>query len=152
MKTTLDREQLASIARGCIGRKLRMLNRVVSSAYDEALRPHGLKVSQMNVLVAVALLAPVSPAEVARRLALEKSTLSRNLERLLASGWVERVAGDDARTWQVSPTRAGRELLAEVQPGWRAAQRRVRELLGDEAVAAIERAVDGLAELPEDSE
>ena len=42
------------IARDCIGLRLRLLSRVVTNHFDEALRSLGLKVSQMNILVATA--------------------------------------------------------------------------------------------------
>ena len=38
------------IAKTCIAVRMRMLNRLVTNVYDEALRPLGLKVSQMNIL------------------------------------------------------------------------------------------------------
>src|SRR4051812_22520018 len=42
------------IATSCIAGRLRLLNRVVTNIYDDALRPLDLKVSQMNILVAAA--------------------------------------------------------------------------------------------------
>ena len=41
-----------------------MLNRVVTNFYDDALRPLGLKVSQLNILVAAAKMGTARPAEV----------------------------------------------------------------------------------------
>ena len=64
-----------AIATECIGARVRMLSRKISRLYDEALRPHGIKFSQMNVLTIVALRGPVAPVEVGRTLELEKSTL-----------------------------------------------------------------------------
>ena len=43
-----------AIARTCIAVRLRLLNRVVTNLYDDALRPLGLKVSQVNILVVMA--------------------------------------------------------------------------------------------------
>src|SRR5436309_701165 len=72
------------IAGECLAGRVRVLNRVVSGIYDAALRPHNVRISQMNVLVAVAALGPVRATDVCRRLKLDKSTLSRDLDRLLA--------------------------------------------------------------------
>src|SRR5260370_36269992 len=41
------------IARDCICARLRLLNRVVSGIYDETLRPLGLELSQLSVLIAI---------------------------------------------------------------------------------------------------
>ena len=51
-----------AIARNCIAVRLRLLNRVVTNLYDDALRPLGLKVSQLNVLVVTAKLGLARPA------------------------------------------------------------------------------------------
>ncbi len=42
------------VASECVAVRLRMLNRVITNIYDDALRPLDLKVSQMNILVAAA--------------------------------------------------------------------------------------------------
>src|ERR1700682_3923563 len=44
------------IASECICSRLRLLNRVVSSIYDEALRPYRLEISQLSLLIAIDLL------------------------------------------------------------------------------------------------
>ena len=50
-------EFIGRVARECIAVRVRLINRVITALYDEALRPHGLRVSQANILVAVAHLA-----------------------------------------------------------------------------------------------
>ena len=52
------------IARDCIGLRLRLLNRVVTNLFDEGLRSLGLKMSQLNVLVATAKLGVAHAARV----------------------------------------------------------------------------------------
>src|SRR6266446_10432035 len=87
-----------AIARNCIAVRLRLLNRIVTNLYDDALRPLGLKVSQLNILVVTAKLGLAQPAKVCDLLQLDPSTLSRNVERMRARGWLEGVPGEDART------------------------------------------------------
>ena len=87
-----------TIAKTCIAVRLRSLNRVVTNLYDDALRPLGLKISQMNILVVAAKLGVARPTQVCDLLQLDVSTLSRNLERMRAQGWLEVVPGEDART------------------------------------------------------
>ena len=62
------------IAGECIAVRLRMLNRVITNIYDNALRPLDLKVSQMNILVAAAKMGTVRPLEVCEYLHLDVST------------------------------------------------------------------------------
>ncbi|HVC99224.1 MAG TPA: helix-turn-helix domain-containing protein, partial [Pirellulales bacterium] len=89
--------QIDTMAQECIAVRIRLLNRVVSNIYDDALRPLGIKVSQMNILVAAAKLGTARPAVVCDLLQLDVSTLSRNVERMVASGWLEVVPDDDGR-------------------------------------------------------
>ena len=72
----------------CVAVRLRMLNRVVTNIYDDALRSLDLKVSQMNILVAAAKMGVARPVDVCEHLQLDVSTLSRNVERMKARGWL----------------------------------------------------------------
>src|SRR3954465_15315447 len=91
------RGMIDKMAGECIAVRLRMLNRVITNIYDDVLRPLNLKVSQMNILVAAAKLETARPAEVCEHLQLDVSTLSRNVERMKARGWLEIVPDADGR-------------------------------------------------------
>src|SRR5215469_7105836 len=97
MDSQKGRPTLDDIARTCIALRLRLLNRVGTSLYDEVLRPLDVKVSQLNLLVVTAKLGLAQPAKVCDLLQLDTSTLSRNVERMQAKGWLEVVPGEDAR-------------------------------------------------------
>jgi len=114
-----------------------MLNRVITNLYDEALRPLGVKVSQMNILVATAKLGLARPAQVCDILQLDASTLSRNVERMRAREWLEVVPGDDARAQPFRLTPAGKKLLERTIPAWQKAQHKAVEFLGQEGVALL---------------
>src|SRR5262245_41598017 len=128
-----------AIARTCIAVRLRLLNRVVTNLYDEALRPLGLKVSQLNLLVVTAKLGVAQPARVCELLQLDTSTLSRNVERMRAKGWLEVVPAEDARTQPFRLTAPGRRLLERAVPAWEQAQEQAGELLGEDGVALLTR-------------
>ncbi len=145
MEKKRDRELAEIVARDCIANKVRLLNRAVTAVYDEALRPHGLKISQMSVLVTVAKLDGPSPGAVGRTLHMEKSTLSRNVERMRARGWLEIVPTADGRAHRLRVTARGCELLREVHDAWARAQERGAALLGDAGLRGIGRSLEGLA-------
>ena len=130
------------MARGCIVARLRMLNRKVTGIYDDALRPLGVKVSQTNVLTAIAKLEPVSPRVIGEVLRIEKSTLSRNLERLRSRGWLRVASGDDERSHRLYVTAKGRRLLEEALPLWKQAQTNTENLLGKRTVQALHDTAD----------
>jgi DNA-binding MarR family transcriptional regulator len=117
------------IAGECLAGRVRVLNRVVTGIYDAALRPYKIRISQMNILVVIAAVGPVRATDVSRRLKLDKSTLSRDLDRLLARRLV-RARPAEGRTKNLEATDAGRALIEKVMPAWEIAQERVRAILG----------------------
>jgi DNA-binding MarR family transcriptional regulator len=135
-------EAIDTIAKTCIAVRLRLLNRVVTGFYDEALRPLGLKVSQLNILVVTAKLGVARPAKVCEILQLDVSTLSRNVERIRARGWLEVLPGEDARTQHFQLTPEGRRIIERAAPAWERAQRQATELLGREGVALLDKAAE----------
>ena len=129
--------ELRRIGQQCLARKIRQASRGLSALYDAALRGHGLKVSQMNVLVAVGALGAPGPAALVKALDLEKSTVSRNVERLVASGWLEAVNEDEGRKVCYRLTRTGRGVLERALPDWEDAQAEARRRLGSAGLAAL---------------
>ncbi len=141
-----ENSRIDTIARTCIAVRLRLLNRVVTNCYDDALRPLGLKVSQLNILIVTARLGLARPAQVCAILQLDTSTLSRNVERMKAHSWLEVVPDEDARTQPFRLTAQGRRLIAKAVPAWEEAQRQATELLGDEGITLLDKAVKKLRE------
>jgi DNA-binding MarR family transcriptional regulator len=126
-----------AIAGECVAVRLRKLNRVVTNLYDEALRPLGLKVSQLHILVVTAKLGVAQPAKVCDLFQLDTSTVSRNVERMRARGWLEVVPGADARTQSFRLTPQGRRKLEQAFPAWEQAQQQAEVQLGESGVALL---------------
>ena len=116
---------------------MRVVHRALSSIYDEALRPTGLNIAQLNLLVAVASQHGPRPTELAAALAMEKSTVSRNVERLRDKGWLRISKSGDARSHRLFVTSQGRRRIERALPAWREAQEQAAQLLGEANVAAI---------------
>jgi DNA-binding MarR family transcriptional regulator len=129
------------IARECLAVRLRILNRVVTKIYDDALRPLGVKTSQLNILVVTAKLGLARPAEVCERLLMDTSTLSRNVERMMGKDWLEVVEDDDGRAQPFRLTAKGRKLLDRAMPSWENAQEKVKKLIGVDTMASIDDAI-----------
>jgi DNA-binding MarR family transcriptional regulator len=144
MTTAKLKKSIDKIAGECIAVRMRMLNRTVTNIYDQALRPLGVRVSQMNILVATGRLGLARPAEICERLHLDTSTLSRNVDRMRARGWLEVVSEDDGRAQPFRLTNAGRKLLEKAFPVWKIAQRQTKDLLGEKVVDMLDQAVKQL--------
>lgn len=128
------------IASECICLHLRLLDRVVSGIYDEALRPHGLELSQLGLLVAIDLLRErATGARVAAAVQVEKSSLSRELQRLQDRGLIRRAPSNAERALRIELTARGRGVIAAAVPGWEAAQAKAVELLSRALRTAVVR-------------
>jgi DNA-binding MarR family transcriptional regulator len=128
--------------RGCTNLKLRQLSRAVTRHYDAYVAPTGLKNTQYSLLSHVVLLGPIQPSELAARMRLDASTLTRNLQPLLAQGWLSQGPGADARSRLIEATDSGRALRAEGQRAWKQAQLALNARLGAERVAALHEMLD----------
>jgi DNA-binding MarR family transcriptional regulator len=137
-------EIVEQIASDCIAVRVRLINRVVTAIYDEALRPHGLRVSQGNILVAVARRGGARPADIARLLRMEKSTLSRDVEILKAKGWLRSDPPGGGRNQKLHVTQSGIDLLTQSHPAWESAQSEARRLIGEEGVEVLRRVASRL--------
>ena len=112
--------------RECIADKLRLLNRVITSLYDDAFRPLGITTSQMNILVVTAKFGTPSPGQVGGWLHMEKSTLSRNVDRMRKQGWLEVIPADRGHSHQVRLTAKGAVIMKQGMPLWEQAQKQNR--------------------------
>jgi len=131
----------ATASLGCTCFKLRRLTRTMSRLYDQHLASAGLKTTQYSVLANAAREAlPV--AELAERLALERTTLTRNLKPLIDAGWIVLAAGTDSRQRIVTITTEGRATLKAAYPHWRAAQTAFEHTIGAEQVRALHGQLD----------
>lgn len=142
--TGLARAGAADLAKphGCTNFKLRQLLRRVSQRYDAEMAQAGLKTTQFSLLSSLASLGPVRPGDLAVAMAMDASTLTRNLKPLLAAGWVAQGAGADGRSRLVSLTDAGRAKRAEALRRWHVAQQSMNETLGAEQVVALHALID----------
>ena len=128
--------------KGCSSFKLRQLSRRVSQHFDRVVGAAGLKTTQYSLLSHVAQLEPVRPSDLAAGMEMDASTLTRNLQPLVAQGWLEVGPGDDGRSRFVTLTGAGREKRAEAQREWKRAQLAFNAEIGDARVARLHALID----------
>jgi DNA-binding MarR family transcriptional regulator len=132
----------AAIPKGCTNLKLRQLSRAVTRHYDAYVAPTGLKNTQYSLLSHIVLLGPLRPSELAARMRVDASTLTRNLQPLVAQGWVTQGPGEDARSRLIEATQSGRDKRAEAQRAWKQAQLALNARLGDERIVALHQLID----------
>jgi DNA-binding MarR family transcriptional regulator len=138
---------------GCSSQKVRVLSRRISRHFDSIVAGSGLKTTQYSLLSTIVRLGSARPGELARQMNLDASTLTRNLQPLIAAGWATIGPGDDERSRLVAATPTGRDKRAEAQRAWKRAQLEFNERVGEAAVARLHAAVDEcMAKLAEDED
>ena len=120
---------LAEIPQTCACLHTRMTARAVTRVYDEALRPIGLKITQFALLSAIDMGIGGSISDLVERLALQRTTLTRNLQLLKDNGFIVPRAGT-GRAVAYAMTPKGQKAMAEAIPLWKKAQARIEERLG----------------------
>ena len=125
-------------AASCLATRVRQLSRIITRVYDDAMRPLGITASQYTLLAQLASRDGITAVEIGHDLDIEKSTLSRNLKRLLALGHIimDPPAGRRGRGLHLTPK--GQAVLKDAYPIWQAAQGRAVGVMGDESRSVLD--------------
>lgn len=149
MTTPAPDPRLDDIARSCVALHVRMTARAVTRAYDEAMRPTGLKITQFVLLSALGSGQWKSITELAERFALERTSLTRNLQLLATEGLIEPVECR-GRAAIYAVTDKGSAAIEAAIPYWRAAQKKIESGVGErrwietrDSLKALRRAARG---------
>jgi DNA-binding MarR family transcriptional regulator len=129
----------------CVCATLRRATRTVSAAYDAALAPAGLRVTQFSVLRTLARLGPLTVTRLAAEIALDRSTMGRNLDPLERRGFVRIEVGEkDQRERVAHLTEAGAAAIEAALPYWSFAQDRIAALVPPSEIRSLAAQLDSL--------
>ncbi len=122
----------------CLSTRIRQLSRIITRVYDDAMRPLGITASQFTLLTQLAQQDGITAVEIGHTLDIEKSTLSRNLKRLLALGLItmDPPAGRRGRGLHLTPK--GEVVIQQGYPVWREAQTRTIRVMGPESRSTLD--------------
>lgn len=142
--TTDHRDEARALAgamqNGCLGVRAGRLQRLISRRFDQALRPVGVTLPQMEILSALTIMEhPVKPAYVADKLSVERSTMSRNLTLMEAKGLIATTnRSASGRSLAVTITPVGSETLVRAGAAWTDAQSAVSAQIGEQAAEIMD--------------
>ena len=125
--------------RTCMARKIMLSDRLISTTYRKHLAHFGLTASQRMILFVLSKRGPLKQSELAKSVILEKSSLSRNLNRLLTSNYVCKTTPR-----KISITEAGKAMLEKLIPAWEKAKKEIQDKLGEDGLAALNLVVKKL--------
>lgn len=112
----------------CYCTQFRRASNALTRVYDDALRPVGLRITQLSVLRALARLGQATSTQLTHELALDRTTISRNVKLLIDAKWVDVIETEDKRERLMSLNKAGLKMIASATPYWNKAQKSI-ELL-----------------------
>jgi DNA-binding MarR family transcriptional regulator len=143
-----DISQIAEQTSGaCLASRVRQLSRIVTRVYDDAMRPLGITASQFTLLTQLGQQDGITAVEIGYTLDIEKSTLSRNLKRMLALGLIdmEPPAGRRGRGLHLTPK--GQAMIKDAYPVWKDAQIRASMLMGSDCRGTLDSLLQGAEKL-----
>ena len=131
----------------CLVMNTRMAARAITRLGDRRLRRFGVTATQFNILGMLATKPGRSISEMADDLAMERTTLSRNLALLGRKGLVEAADLTEGKAHVYELTSLGREALDKAVPEWRAILAELREALRDPDYQTIITGLRNIARL-----
>jgi len=115
--------------RECAVTNFRQVARAVTAHFDRQLRPVGLRATQLNLLMAIEARTGGTITDLAAVMAMDRTTLTRNLKLLRDRSLVVKE--------RIALTRRGRRAAAAALPLWAEAQHQIVEGLGDRRWARL---------------
>ena len=140
-------ELAREILRTCVCSRTRMLDRILTQVFDDALRGVGIGSTQLTMLSLVASLEGLRAVEIGQMLEMEKSTVSRCLAVLRKRGWVHTVERKGGGGKGIGVTDQGNKVLKRAGPVWRMAETRARDVLGADTMESLKTAADSYLHL-----
>jgi DNA-binding MarR family transcriptional regulator len=146
--TARDLDLCAQVRAMCACNQLRRATRGITALYESALAPSRLKATQLPILVGLGSAGDLSVTTLADALALDRTTLTRNLRVLEARGLVRTCeSDDDARVRMVSLTLAGSDVLASALTRWEEMQAVVEARFGRERLQSLYGELEALGDI-----
>lgn len=115
--------------RQCVCTAARRKSRDLTRVFEKAMRGSGVRGTQFTLLATLVQTGAIATTRLADFQGLERTTLTRNLTRLVRDGFVRIDEGEDRRVRRVTITPAGKEAARRALPFWKKAQ--------DAALAAV---------------
>ena len=132
----------------CVANNLRKITRTVVQAYEDALRPSGITISQFSTLGTLNQTGPISMLRLAEAMELDRTTLARNLKPLERDGLVAITPNEsDRRAKVIQITQAGGQALEKAAPLWQSVQQQFVNGLGTTELNTLFQTIGHLREL-----
>jgi DNA-binding MarR family transcriptional regulator len=148
--TETELEACWEVRRMCACDQLRRVTRGITQLYDNGMVPSGLKVTQLPIFVGLGSEGDLPLSVLADKLALDRTTLTRNLKVLEDRGLIRTYEHeDDARVRMVSMTLEGSAMLKGALERWEQVQEYVEATFGRDRLIALAGELSALSQAVE---
>ena len=132
----------------CSCNMVRKSARKITQFYENSLREAGIKPTQFSILATLANTGPIQITQLADKLVLERTGLTRNLNILERNAWIEiRPGEEDSRQRVVSLSRKGYMQLDRSIPYWQKAQKAIAKDMGQNTITGLRKTLDEMTEM-----
>jgi DNA-binding MarR family transcriptional regulator len=117
----------------CACAEVRRIARKLTSLYDTALAPAEITITQYSLLANIGRTGQLSHCELANKLGMDRTTLTRNLRPLIKAQWVAVTSAEDRRQHVLQLTAAGKKKMDRSLPLWEKVQGRFMAEIGTQS-------------------
>mgnify|MGYP000029413234 CR=1 FL=1 len=118
--------------RECISGKIMRINRITGNIFRTYLAPFKITDSQLSILFVLTKAGELTQKQLSDFIHIEKSTLNRNLNRLLDRNYITK-----QHFPLIEITFEGKVFVEKIIPEWEKAMTEIRSVLGNEGEEAI---------------
>lgn len=121
----------------CLTYNAQRIARSMGRQMEAALRPVGLTNQQFSTLTILRHFKVISTLELAEKMGVERTTMTRNLEQMRLNNWLEPAKTEDRRVRAFRLTETGTKLQSEALPLWKEQQANFLEFLGEDTASDL---------------
>jgi MarR family transcriptional regulator, organic hydroperoxide resistance regulator len=122
----------------CFCAAFRKAGRILTRKYDRYLKPSGLKVTQYSMLANIARNSGITVSELADKLFMDQTTVTRNLRVLEKSNYIHMETEEaDNRIKRIQVSDIGMSLMKAARPFWEKAQMEMEATLGRDSITGL---------------
>lgn len=118
-----------NITINCLAFQLSIARKKIQKWYEQHLKEFGLTTSYVYVMEVIKEFGPSSLSFIAKKIKLERATVSTLLGRMERDGFIERLAGKERRSIEVHLTPKGKKVLDKALASLQNADRELNHLL-----------------------
>lgn len=116
----------------CISGKIARINRITANIFRKYLAPFKVTDSQLTLLFVLTKAGGLTQKELSDFIYLEKSSLNRNLKRLIEKEFLTR-----KKFPVIKITHEGKLFVEQIIPEWKKAMAEIRIIIGDEGEQSV---------------